>query len=310
VVVEEHPPSPCLVVEERPPSPKAKKRKSLVFVSTLPKRKTRSARFAEATVGWKNMEQALPILHPLSSVVNNVTVTQEPTSSPNLVVTQEPTAQEETVTQEPVMPELAVTQEPTDQEETVTQEPVMSEVVVTQEPVTQTREDNDDVPLAQLFSQIEKKIQGIENSRITELMKENVHLKAQLDSLMKDLQVAQQQNSENSTLGILAQATTVMNENREHMCYQCGDIYFQAGYKIVKVPKNGQAEEPTNFSVKTECDLTAPQKPVGQRRSQRNKVVVGLPTTLKQEPLLHLPVVTQATQTASVLKDKATQTDF
>jgi len=73
----------------------------------------------------------------------------------------------------------------------------MPDVLVTQEPVTETREDNDDVPLAQLFSQIEKKIQGIENVRIAELRKENDHLKAQLDSLTKDLQVAQQRNSGN-----------------------------------------------------------------------------------------------------------------
>jgi hypothetical protein len=48
------------------------------------------------------------------------------------------------------------------------------------------------VLLSQLFAQIEKKIQGIENARIVELRKENDHLKAQLDSLNKDLQVAQQ----------------------------------------------------------------------------------------------------------------------
>ena len=47
----------------------------------------------------------------------------------------------------------------------------MSDVIVTQEPVTETREDNDDVPLSQLFSQIEKKIQGIENAKIVELRK-------------------------------------------------------------------------------------------------------------------------------------------
>jgi hypothetical protein len=134
----------------------------------------------------------------------------------------------------------------------------MQDVTVTQEPVTKTREDNDDVPLSQLFAQIEKKIQGIENAKIDELRKENDHLKAQLNSLTKDLQDAQQRNSGNSTLGILSQATTVMKENEEHMCYQCGNIYFQAGYKIVQVPMNGQAEKPTNFSVKAECDLTVP----------------------------------------------------
>jgi hypothetical protein len=166
------------------------------------------------------------------------------------------------------------------------------------------------VPLAQLFSQIEKKIQGIQNVRIAELRKENDHLKAQLDSLTKDLQVAQQRNSWNSTLGILAQVATVMKENEEQMCYQCGDIYFQTRYNFFKVPMNGHAEEPTNFSVKTECDLTVPQEPVSQRRSRRHKVAAGLPTTLKQTPLLHLLAVTPATQTASVLEDKAKQTNF
>jgi regulator of replication initiation timing len=77
------------------------------------------------------------------------------------------------------------------------------ESVFTQEPVTQNREVNDDVPLAQLFAQIEKKIKGTKNARI-ELMKENESLKSELDSLKKELQVARQKNPEESTLDILA----------------------------------------------------------------------------------------------------------
>ena len=73
------------------------------------------------------------------------------------------------------------------------------------------------MPLAQLFSQIEKKIQGTENSRIIELMKENESLKAELDSLKKELQVSRQKNPEESTLDILSQAITFMNKNRENM---------------------------------------------------------------------------------------------
>jgi peptidoglycan hydrolase CwlO-like protein len=88
------------------------------------------------------------------------------------------------------MPKFVVTQEPIAQEETVPQELVMPELVVTQEPITQNSEDNDDVPLAQLFSQIEKKIHSTQNSKITELQKENERLKAELDSLKKELQVA------------------------------------------------------------------------------------------------------------------------
>jgi len=78
-----------------------------------------------------------------------------------------------------------------------------------------------------------------------------------------------------------------MNENREHMCYECGTLYFQAGYKIVKVPVTGHAEEPTKLPVKTEYDLTSLQKPVRQRRSQCNRVAAGLPASFTQEPLLH-----------------------
>jgi hypothetical protein len=101
-----------------------------------------------------------------------------------------------------------------------------------------------------------------------------------------------------------------MNENREHMCYECGNIYFQVGYKIVKVPIIVHAKEPANLSVKTEYDLTTPQEPVRQKRYQGNRVVVGLPVAFTQKPLLHLQVVTQATQTDFFIEDKETQTDF
>jgi hypothetical protein len=102
-----------------------------------------------------------------------MSVTQVLASSHNLVVTQEPVDQEETVPQEPFMPESVVTQERT-----------LVNVSTTQEPVTKNSED---VPLAQLFSQIEKKIKDTENSKITELRKENESFKAELDSLKKEL---------------------------------------------------------------------------------------------------------------------------
>jgi hypothetical protein len=60
----------------------------------------------------------------------------------------------------------------------------MPEVVVTQEPITQHSED---VPLAYLFSQIEKKIKDTKNSMISELMMENEILKIELASLKKEL---------------------------------------------------------------------------------------------------------------------------
>jgi hypothetical protein len=104
-------------------------------------------------------------------------------------------------------------------------------------------------------------------------------------------------------LDILAQVEIVMNKNREHMCYKCGNIYFQAEYKIVKVPVASHDEELAKLSVKTEYDLTAPQKLVRQRRSQRNRIASSLPVSITQEPLLH-------TQTDFFLEDKETKTDF
>ena len=72
----------------------------------------------------------------------------------------------------------------------VTQEPTIIIVSATQEPITQNSEDNDDVPLFQLFAQIEKKIKDTKNSRISELMTENESLKEELASLKKELQVS------------------------------------------------------------------------------------------------------------------------
>lgn len=93
----------CLIVEEHPPSPEKKKRKIPTFVSTLPRKKTRSARTTGAVVGWQNMEHAIAILLPLSSLVEEAIVTQEPTPSNKLTVTQEPTSSQNlVVTQEPL----------------------------------------------------------------------------------------------------------------------------------------------------------------------------------------------------------------
>jgi hypothetical protein len=76
----------CVVEEEHFVPPLAMNKKSSAFISILPRRKTRSTRFAEVEIGWKAMEQAIPILHPLSSMVDEGIVTQEPISSSELSV--------------------------------------------------------------------------------------------------------------------------------------------------------------------------------------------------------------------------------
>jgi len=97
-----------------------------------------------------------------------------------------------------------------------------------------------------------------------------------------------------------------MDRNKELMCFECGNLYIEAYYKVVKVPI---AKGPATLSVKTEHENTTTQAPVKPRRSQRHKTVVGLSAAFKPEPLFSSRVVSQATQTNSILKDRETQTD-
>jgi hypothetical protein len=88
------------------------KKKENGFISTLPRRRTPSTKSTTTTVGWMDMEHAIPILRPLPSITTKI-ATQEPIPSDDMAITQEPTAHEETVQQDTTIPNLAVTQEPT-----------------------------------------------------------------------------------------------------------------------------------------------------------------------------------------------------
>jgi len=187
--------------EEHFVPPPTTKKKTTTFVSTLPRRKTRSTRSVEAAIGRQELEQAIPILHPLSSMVDtwmvpqeptvhvetdpeepvltDTTITPEPTAPQKIVLPElvilEPTDNVETAPQEPVLKDIDIPQEPTFHVETDPQELVLTDTTVTQESSPQHAED---VPLAQLFAQIEKKIKNTENSRIDALITENANLKA------------------------------------------------------------------------------------------------------------------------------------
>ena len=65
----------CVVEEEQPVPPPSTKKKASAFISILPRRRTKSTRSAEATIEWKAMEHDIHILHPLSSMVDEGTVT-------------------------------------------------------------------------------------------------------------------------------------------------------------------------------------------------------------------------------------------
>jgi hypothetical protein len=54
------------------------------------------------------------------------------------------------------------------------------------------------------------------------------------------------------------------------MCSQCGDIYYQSGYKVIQIPMPGASPTPTTFAVKEENPVVT-QEPTG-------------PSKIKNEP--------------------------
>jgi hypothetical protein len=216
----------------------------------------------------------------------------------DMVVTQEPAIQYELIPQEAVMTDTIITHETI-----VPPETTIDSITAPQEPVTNSVED---VPLVELFSQIEKKIRHTEKSKINTLITENGSLKEELKTLKQELETTRQKNPKGINMDILALTKDVMDKNKKLMCFECGNIYFEAGYKVVKVSVVGG---PTTLSIKTEHALTATHKTTQPRRSQCHKEVVGLLASFKQEPLFPSRVDSQETQIDYVLQDKETQTD-
>jgi hypothetical protein len=63
-------------------------------------------------------------------------------------------------------------------------------------------------------------------------------------------------------IATMSEGTTIENPCREYMCSQCGDIYYQAGYKVIQIPMPGASPAPMNFAVKEEHPAVT-QEPAG-----------------------------------------------
>jgi hypothetical protein len=55
------------------------------------------------------------------------------------------------------------------------------------------------------------------------------------------------------------------------MCSQCGDIYDQAGYKVIQIPMPRASPAPTTFAVKKEERPTVTQEQVGPSKIPKSK---------------------------------------
>jgi hypothetical protein len=115
---------------------------------------------------------------------------------------------------------------------------------------------------------------------------------------------------------ILADRTTE-SICKEYMCCQCGNVYYQAGYKIVQVPVPGAAPTPSPFEFKP----AVTQEPAGLRKSKTEPAVTQEPAgssrikkeapTVVNKVVQTLPIegVTPPSQgTLSTSREQSTQT--
>jgi hypothetical protein len=88
------------------------------------------------------------------------------------------------------------------------------------------------------------------------VLQENEFLKSELEAYKQEISTEKEAYEKELNLYTLArmatmsEETTTENSCREYMCSQCGDIYYQAGYKVTQVPMPGASPAPSNFAVK------------------------------------------------------------
>jgi hypothetical protein len=122
------------------------------------------------------------------------------------------------------------------------------------------------------------------------VLQENEFLKSELESYKQELARAKEAYEKELNLYTLDRIATLSEKTieslcKEYMCCQCGDIYYQAGYKVVQVPVPGEAPTPSPFEVKEEPAAT--QELVGPTKLKTEPVATQEPTRpskLKTEP--------------------------
>jgi hypothetical protein len=163
------------------------------------------------------------------------------------------------------------------------QEPAKETMTVTQEPV---------IPKSKLT--------------MDDVLQENEFLKSQLEQYQQELTRAREAYEKELTRYALERTTIMAERNtesicKEYMCCQCGNLYYQAGYKIVQVPVPGEAPTPSPFEVKTEPAES--QEPAGPQ------IQKGIPTDKKDVQTLPTEGLTPPSQiNPSTSREQFTQT--
>jgi hypothetical protein len=141
---------------------------------------------------------------------------------------------------------------------------------------------------------------------MADVLQENEFLKSQLEQYQQELTRAREAYEKELTRYALERTAIMAERNtesicKEYMCCQCGNLYYQAGYKIVQVPVPGEAPTPSPFEVKTEPAET--QEPAGPQ------IQKGIPTDKKDVQTLPTEGLTPPSQiNPSTSREQFTQT--
>jgi hypothetical protein len=268
-----------IVIEEEPAPSAQRKRKSIAFVSTFPRRRTRAAK--EARLKTINIE--ILVLHPLSPLCRNsdtVTVTQEPVNNP---------AKENdgvTVTEEQVN-NIGMEENDVNVGHNLAS-------ANTQEPATENEEEG----------QRQKQEDG---SQIATLVAENEMLREEIRHPQLELEVVKRAKMEACTLSVLSRATEVVGKSKdetkfgyeEYMCKECGDLYTGAGYQVIQVPRDTITQEPVSIVMQSESVVAATQEPSFKTMNQE---------TQNENPSEFLDAITQTDAPCEPV-DEAIQTE-
>jgi hypothetical protein len=159
-------------------------------------------------------------------------------------------------------------------------------------------------------------------STTPDVLQENEFLKSQLEAYQQELARAREAYETELSRYALEQ-TTILAERttesicKEYMCCQCGNIYYQAGYKIVQVPVPGAAPTPSPFEARTEPAVT--QEPAGPSKIKTepaetqepagSRIQKGIPTAQRDVQTLPTEGLTPPSQTnLSTSREQSTQT--
>jgi hypothetical protein len=139
---------------------------------------------------------------------------------------------------------------------------------------------------------------------MADVLQENKFLKSQLETYQQELARAREEYEKELTWYALERTTTLAAQTtesicKEYMCCQCGNIYYQAGYKIVQVPVPGAAPTPSPFEVKP----AVTQEPPGSIKLKTKPAVTQEPASLRKSKTE--PAVTQEPAGSSRIKKEA-----